>query len=155
MIAIFPGSFDPITLGHEDIINRASKLFDHLVIAVGINDTKKYFLNIDERIYLIKTVCSKLKNTEVVSYQDLTVNFALKIKADIIIRSIRNSIDFDYENQQAKMNNDLNPDIETIFLAPSSKYQHISSTLVKQVNDFKGNISPFVSKSVESYLLKK
>ena len=119
MIAIYPGSFDPLTLGHEDIIKRAALFFDRLIVAVGVNDSKQYMIDTEDRVKLIKLACKSIKNLDVISYHGLTVQLAKEKKADFIIRSIRNSVDFDYESQQANMNRDLDETIETIFFAPT------------------------------------
>ena len=155
MIAIYPGSFDPLTLGHEDIIKRAALFFDRLIVAVGVNDSKQYMIDTEDRVKLIKLACKSIKNLDVISYHGLTVQLAKEKKADFIIRSIRNSVDFDYESQQANMNRDLDETIETIFCAPTSLYRHVSSSLVRQVVAVDGDISPFVSDPIKSFLLKK
>ena len=155
MIAIYPGSFDPLTLGHEDIIKRAALFFDSLIVAVGVNDSKQYMIDTEDRVKLIKLACKSIKNLDVISYHGLTVQLAKEKKADFIIRSIRNSVDFDYESQQANMNRDLDETIETIFFAPTSLYRHVSSSLVRQVVAVDGDISPFVSDPIKSFLLKK
>jgi len=155
MIAIYPGSFDPLTLGHEDIIKRAALFFDRLIVAVVVNDSKQYMIDTEDRVKLIKLACKSIKNLDVISYHGLTVQLAKEKKADFIIRSIRNSVDFDYESQQANMNRDLDETIETIFFAPTSLYRHVSSSLVRQVVAVDGDISPFVSNPIKSFLLKK
>ena len=155
MIAIYPGSFDPLTLGHEDIIKWAALFFDRLIVAVGVNDSKQYMIDTEDRVKLIKLACKSIKNLDVISYHGLTVQLAKEKKADFIIRSIRNSVDFDYESQQANMNRDLDETIETIFFAPTSLYRHVSSSLVRQVVAVDGDISPFVSDPIKSFLLKK
>ena len=155
MIAIYPGSFDPLTLGHEDIIKRAALFFDRLIVAVGVNDSKQYMIDTEDRVKLIKLACKSIKNLDVISYHGLTVQLAKEKKADFIIRSIRNSVDFDYESQQANMNRDLDETIETIFFAPTSLYRHVSSSLVRQVVAVDGDISPFVSDPIKYFLLKK
>ena len=155
MIAIYPGSFDPLTLGHEDIIKRAALFFDRLIVAVGVNDSKQYMIDTEDRVKLIKLACKSIKNLDVISYHGLTVQLAKEKKADFIIRSIRNSVDFDYESQQANVNRDLDETIETIFFAPTSLYRHVSSSLVRQVVAVDGDISPFVSDPIKSFLLKK
>ena len=155
MIAIYPGSFDPLTLGHEDIIKRAALFFDRLIVAVGVNDSKQYMIDTEDRVKLIKLACKSIKNLDVISYHGLTVQLAKEKKADFIIRSIRNSVDFDYESQQANMNRDLDETIETIFFAPTSLYRQVSSSLVRQVVAVDGDISPFVSDPIKSFLSKK
>jgi len=155
MIAIYPGSFDPLTLGHEDIIKRAALFFDRLIVAVGVNDSKQYMIDTEDRVKLIKLACKSIKNLDVISYHGLTVQLAKEKKADFIIRSIRNSVDFDYESQQANMNRDLDETIETIFFAPTSLYRHVSSSLVRQVVAVDGDISAFVSDPIKSFLSKK
>ena len=156
-VAIYPGTFDPITKGHLDIIKRSIKFVDKLIIAVSENSKKKTLFTIIERIEMIKEVIQDegLSNIDVDSFNELLMNYANKKKANIIIRGLRAISDFEYEFQMTGMNYKLNPKIETVFLMASDNYQLISSKLIKEINNLKGNISQFVPKIVENELKKK
>lgn len=145
MIGLYPGSFDPITLGHEDIINRAVKVCDKLVVAVSQDNQKAAFLSSEQRLNLIKSIYKNYTNIEVISYQGLTTDFARKINADFIIKGLRNPSDFVVESQMAQLNKVLLDEVETIFLDSSDQLRSISSTLVKQIFHLDGDISQFVS----------
>ena len=154
MRALFPGSFDPITLGHEDVINRATKIFDKLIVAVAEDNNKNSLLTLEQRLELVSKIYQDNPKVETVSFSGLTVEFAEKIDANIILRSIRNTIDFESELQLAKMNQAIASSIETIFIAPSNDYQFISSTLVRQLHQLGGKMDAFVSPNVIRYLSK-
>ena len=156
-VAIYPGTFDPITKGHLDIIKRSSKFVDKLIIAVSENNKKKTLFKISERIKMIKEVIQDegLPNIDVDSFNELLMNYANKKKANIIIRGLRAISDFEYEFQMTGMNYKLNPKIETVFLMASDNYQLISSKLIKEINSLNGDISQFVPKVVEIKLKKK
>mgnify|MGYP001443954532 FL=1 len=145
MIGLYPGSFDPITLGHEDIINRAVKVCDKLVVAVSQDNQKAAFLSSEQRLNLIKSIYKNYTNIEVISYQGLTTDFARKINADFIIKGLRNPSDFVVESQMAQLNKVLLDEVETIFLDSSDQLRSISSSLVKQIFHLDGDISQFVS----------
>ena len=145
MIGLYPGSFDPITLGHEDIINRAVKICDKLVIAVAQDNQKASFLSLKQRFNLIESIYKNYTNIEVVSYQGLTTEFAKKIDADFIIKGLRNPSDFVVESQMAQLNKVLLEEVETIFLDSSDQLRSISSSFVKQIYHLDGDISHFVS----------
>ena len=145
MIGLYPGSFDPITLGHEDIINRAVKICDKLVIAVSQDNQKASFLSLKQRFNLIESIYKNYTNIEVVSYQGLTTEFAKKIDADFIIKGLRNPSDFVVESQMAQLNKVLLDEVETIFLDSSDQLRSISSSFVKQIYHLDGDISHFVS----------
>ena len=145
MIGLYPGSFDPITLGHEDIINRAVKICDNLVIAVSQDNQKASFLSLKQRFNLIESIYKNYTNIEVVSYQGLTTEFAKKIRADFIIKGLRNPSDFVVESQMAQLNKVLLEEVETIFLDSSDQLRSISSSFVKQIYHLDGDISHFVS----------
>ena len=145
MIGLYPGSFDPITLGHEDIINRAVKVCDKLVVAVSQDNQKAAFLSSEQRLNLIKSIYKSYTNIEVISYQGLTTDFARKINADFIIKGLRNPSDFVVESQMAQLNKVLLDEVETIFLDSSNQLRSISSSLVKQIFHLDGDISQFVS----------
>ena len=156
-VAIYPGSFDPITNGHLDIITRSAKIVDKLIIAVSKNNKKKTLFKINERVEMIKEVIKNenISNVEVDGFEGLLMAYANKKKASIVIRGLRAVSDFEYEFQMTGMNYKLNPKIETIFLMSSDKYQLISSKLIKEINALKGNVSQFVPKIVENKLIKK
>ena len=157
VVAIYPGTFDPITKGHLDIIKRSSKFVDKLIIAVSENNKKKTLFNISERTEMIKKVIQDegLLNIDVDNFNGLLMSYANKKKANIVIRGLRAISDFEYEFQMTGMNYKLNPKIETVFLMSSDKYQLISSKLIKEINSLKGDISQFVPKTVENQLKKK
>lgn len=154
MRALFPGSFDPITLGHEDIINRATKIFDKVIVAVAEDNNKNSLLTLEQRLELVSEIYQDNPKVETVSFSGLTVEFAQTKDANIILRSIRNTIDFESELQLAKMNQAIASSIETIFIAPSNDYQFISSTLVRQIHQLGGKMDAFVSPNVIRYLSK-
>ena len=147
-IAIYPGSFDPITNGHVDLIKRASKIFDEVIIAITQNANKSSFLSIEQRVGAVESSIKSLSNTRVLSFNSLLVDFARDHDAQIIIRGLRAVSDFEYEFQLAGMNRKLNNNIETIFLMSDVANQIISSKFVKEIAKLKGNIAQFVTKSV-------
>ena len=155
-VAIYPGTFDPITNGHLDIITRSIKFVDKLIIAVSNNNKKKTMFSINERVQMIKKVIqdTNISNVEVDFFDGLLMNYANKKKANIIIRGLRAISDFEYEFQMTGMNYKLDPKIETVFLMSSDKYQLISSKLIKEINSLKGDVSKFVPKAVEEQLKK-
>ena len=152
-IAIYPGSFDPITNGHVDLIHRACKLFDKVIIAITQNANKDSFLSIDQRVKAVETAIKPLTNTHVLSFDSLLVDFAREHNAQIIIRGLRAVSDFDYEFQLSGMNKRLNPAIETLFMTPSEEFANISSSLVREILFLGGDITQFVPESVKTILL--
>ena len=153
--AVYPGTFDPITLGHSDLVERASFLFDKVIIAVADNGVKGPAFQVDDRVLLVESVIGGLSNVEVLRFNSLLVDFCREHDASVIIRGIRAVSDFDYEFQLAGMNRRLAPEVETVFLTPSDQYTHISSTLVKEVASYGGDVSEFVHPAVESALKNK
>ena len=153
-IAIYPGSFDPITNGHVDLIHRACKLFDKVIIAITQNTNKDSFLSIDQRVKAVESAIEPLTNTRVLSFDSLLVDFAREHNAQIIIRGLRAVSDFDYEFQLSGMNKRLNPAIETLFMTPSEEFANISSSLVREILFLGGDISQFVPESVKTILLR-
>ena len=153
-IAIYPGSFDPITNGHVDLIHRACKLFDKVIIAITQNTNKDSFLSINQRVNAVESAIEPLTNTRVLSFDSLLVDFAREHNAQIIIRGLRAVSDFDYEFQLSGMNKRLNPAIETLFMTPSEEFANISSSLVREILFLGGDISQFVPESVKTILLR-
>ncbi len=153
--AIYPGSFDPITNGHVDLIHRASKLFDEVIVAITQNVNKVGFLNIEERALAANNALNSLNNIRVLSFDSLLVDFAKKHNAQIIIRGLRAVSDFEYEFQLSGMNKRLNPNIETLFMTPSEKFANISSSLVREIFLLGGDIDTFVPESVKLILLER
>ena len=153
-IAIYPGSFDPITNGHVDLTHRASKLFDKVVIGIAQNSKKPAFLSIEQRIELAKIALQGIDNASILSFDTLLVDFAQSQNAQVILRGLRAVSDFEYEFQLSGMNKHLNPKIETLFMTPAEKYANISSSLVKEILLLGGDISAFVPSEVEKYLKK-
>lgn len=148
-IAVFPGSFSPFTLGHQYVINRALPLFDKIIIAVGSNSSKEYYFSEEQRIQWMEDIFKNEAKVEIRKYDGLTVDFCKSINANFILRGLRNSKDFNYEKEIAQVNQTLNEAIETIFIITSSKYSHISSSLVREVAKNGGDISKFVPKGIK------
>ncbi|MBW6409777.1 pantetheine-phosphate adenylyltransferase [Clostridium weizhouense] len=147
-VAVYPGSFDPITNGHLDIIERGAKVFDKLIIGVLVNVDKKGLFEIEERVELIKRVTKHLKNVEVVSFNGLLIDFLRDKEAQVILKGLRAVSDFEYEFKMALMNNKLDPNIETVFMMTSTQYSYLSSSSVKQVAKFGGCIEGLVPKEI-------
>ena len=153
--AIYPGTFDPITNGHIDIITRAAAMFDHLIIAIAASPSKKPMFTLEERVALAQEATGHLKNIEVVGFSDLMANFARKQHANILVRGLRAVADFEYEMQLAHMNRHLMPELESVFLMPSKEWSFISSTLVKEVARHHGDVTHFLPEKVCQALLSK
>ncbi|HEY0789824.1 MAG TPA: pantetheine-phosphate adenylyltransferase [Chthoniobacterales bacterium] len=155
--AIYPGSFDPVTNGHLDVIERASRLFDSLIVAVAANDQKQIsgLFSFSERIGLIEEGCRNLPNVEVVLLEGLLVGFARKRGATAIVRGLRAVSDFEFEFQMALMNRKMEPGIETVFLMPREDYTYLSSRIVKEIARLGGAVNPFVPPSVVAALKSK
>ena len=151
-IAIYPGSFDPITNGHLDIINRSSKLFDELIVAVSSDNSKETLFSINQRKNMIEQSVSNINNIKIRSFKGLLVDFAYSENIKTVVRGLRALSDFEYEFRMAMMNRNLNSEIETIFLMADSKYAHVSSSLVKEVYFLKGDVKQFVPKIVLDFL---
>ena len=147
-IAVYPGSFDPVSLGHIDIIERAAKIFEKVIVAVLINTDKKGFFPIAERIEMVKLTTEHIPNVEVRGFSGLTVNFLKEVDARVIIRGLRVVSDFDFELQMANANRALEPDIETLMMMTSPQYSYLSSSLVRQVMHFGGNLTGFVPEAI-------
>jgi pantetheine-phosphate adenylyltransferase len=147
--AIYPGTFDPITRGHEDIVRRAASIFEHVVLAIAANPNKTPTFSIEQRVALAKGVLADLTNIEVVGYSGLTVQFARERDISVVVRGLRAVSDFEFEFQLANMGRHLQPDIETVFMVPKEKFTFISSTLVREIATLGGDISSFVHPLVQ------
>jgi len=147
-IAVFPGSFDPITVGHVDLVKRALPLFDKVVVAVGINAQKKYLFDLDRRMEWLHVVFESEDRVEVGSFEGLTADYAEKIGAKYLLRGLRNASDFDYEKTISQLNNIIGHGLETIFLIAQPGYSHISSTIVREIIKGGGDASPFLPPEV-------
>ena len=154
-IAVYPGTFDPFTNGHLDILIRSSKLFDKVIVAVAVDSDKQTLFSIEERVEFIKDSIKKYENIEVESFKGLLMHFVEKRHAQVIIRGLRAVSDFEYEVQMALMNRNLNNNVETLFLTTASEYAFLSSTVIKNVIKLNGRISGLVSKKVENALIEK
>ena len=153
--AVYPGTFDPITNGHSDLVRRASKLFDQVTVAVAKNAGKQPICDVEERLSLAKHVLDGLHNVNVVTFDTLLVEFAKQQGATVVLRGLRAVSDFEYEFQLAGMNRQMAPEIETMFLTPAEKYTYISSSLVREIAKLGGDVSEFVHPAVKSALEKK
>ncbi|MCF6281294.1 MAG: pantetheine-phosphate adenylyltransferase [Candidatus Polarisedimenticolaceae bacterium] len=154
-IAIYPGTFDPITSGHSDLVHRASTLFDQVIVAIAANPKKSPLFSLDERVDMAQQVLSTNTNITIQPFDSLLVDFAHKQGANIILRGLRAVSDFEYEFQLAGMNRRLAPDIETLFLTPGEKFTYISSGLVREIASLGGNVTEFVDPLVETALKRK
>jgi pantetheine-phosphate adenylyltransferase len=153
--AIYPGSFDPLTNGHLDVIQRAAKLFDRVVVAVAKNDSKQPFFTLPERLALVKTAVNHLPHVEAGSFNGLLIEYVVRQKAQAIVRGLRAVSDFEFEFQLALMNRKLNENIETIFMMPKDTYTFLSSRIVKEIARLGGDVSQFVPPHVETALRRK
>ena len=154
-IAVYPGSFDPATYGHIDIIQRAGRLFDEIIVGVLNNSAKSPLFSVEERVNILKRVTEDVPNVKIQAFSGLAVNFARDCGAQVIVRGLRAVTDFEYELQMAQTNRVLAPDIDTMFLTTSLEYAYLSSTIVKEVNTFQGDISKFVPPFVAEVLQEK
>jgi pantetheine-phosphate adenylyltransferase len=154
-IAVCPGSFDPATNGHLDIIERAGMLFDKVIVAVLNNPNKKPLFSVEERVEMLRRTCGSMKNVEIDSFSGLLTEYAKSKNANAIVKGLRAVSDFEYELQMALMNKKLNPGIETVFVMTSSKYSYLSSSLVKEVASFGGCIKGLVPEVIESEVHKR
>lgn len=155
VIAVYPGTFDPITLGHQDLIRRAAGLFGTVIVAVAAAHHKKTMFSLDERLALVREVMRAYPNVQVEGFTGLVRDFAVARGARAMLRGVRSVTDFDYEAQLAGMNRALAPDVETVFLTPDARYQHISSTLVREIATLKGDVAQFVAPEVHARLMAK
>ena len=153
--AIYPGSFDPLTNGHLDVVERASKLFDRVIVAIALNESKNPLFSLDERLALMKAGIARMRNVKADVFEGLLVEYAAKQKAQAIVRGLRAVSDFEFEFQMALMNRKLDQKIETIFMMPKETYTFISSRIVKEIARLGGDVSPFVPSHVGVALKKK
>lgn len=147
-IAVFPGSFDPITLGHIDLVNRAKPLFDEIVVAVGMNSVKKYHFTLEQRLGWLEKVFENDQQVRIGHFEGLTVNYCQKIGANFLLRGLRNASDFDYEKTISQLNTIIGDNLETVFLISRPEYSHFSSTIVREIIKGKGDVSTFVPDQV-------
>ncbi|MFC5532382.1 pantetheine-phosphate adenylyltransferase [Cohnella yongneupensis] len=154
-IAVYPGSFDPVTFGHLDIIRRAAKQFDRLIVAVLNNTSKSPLFSVDERKELLADVTRDLPNVEIDSFRDLLVRYMRSRRAQVIVRGIRSVTDFEYELQMASTNRQLDEGIETVFMMTNPKYSYLSSSIVKEIARFSGPVQDLVPPAIEAALHKK
>ena len=145
---VYPGTFDPITRGHEDLVRRASTLFDEMIVAVADSHGKRPFFDVDERVAMAKETLAAFPNVRVEGFSGLLMEFLRKHDAKIILRGLRAVSDFEYEFQMAGMNRNLYPDVETLFLTPAEQYMFISATMVREIASLGGDVSPFVNRAV-------
>jgi pantetheine-phosphate adenylyltransferase len=153
--AVYPGTFDPITLGHTDLVRRAAGLFDRLVLAVAAGHHKRTMFTLAERIEMAQEVAAAYPNVEVTAFGGLLRNFVVDIGGKVVVRGLRAVTDFDYEFQLAGMNRQLMPDVETVFMTPGDQFQFVSSTLVREIATLGGDVSKFVAPSVLKRLTER
>ena len=154
MNAMYPGTFDPLTLGHEEIIDRAANLFDHLLVSVANDSLKSTMFELDDRLKLVEIISSRYPNVTVSSYDGLTIDFAKSNNINVILRGVRNSSDFNYESQISQMNNAMDKSLQSLFFIASDPYKSITSSLVRQVISLNGDYSNFISNDVGRYIKK-
>jgi pantetheine-phosphate adenylyltransferase len=155
LTAVYPGTFDPVTNGHTDLVARASKLFDRVIVAVARDTAKATFCGLDQRVELARLVLADFANVEVVAFSGLLVRFCQAQQAEVVIRGLRAVSDFEYEFQLAGMNRRLAPDVETLFLTPAEQYAFISSSLVREIARLGGDVAEFVHPAVQEALAEK
>ena len=155
VMAVYPGTFDPLTLGHENVVRRAAQMFDHVIVAVAMAHHKKTLFTLDERMEMARAALSDCPQVRVEAFDGLVTTFAAARDANVMVRGLRSGTDFDYEFQLAGMNHALVPELETVFLTPPSQYQFISSTLVREIATLGGDVAQFVSPVVHERLLHK
>lgn len=153
--AVYPGTFDPITNGHKDLVERASRLFDKVVVAIASSDRKGPLFSVEERVELAGSVLSHLDNIEIIGFSELLVNFVKRVDGDVVIRGLRAVSDFEYEFQLANMNRAIQPEFETAFLTPAEHLSYISSSLVKEIASLGGDVGKFVMPDVEKAMIEK
>jgi pantetheine-phosphate adenylyltransferase len=155
IIAVYPGTFDPFTRGHEDLVRRAARLFGRVIIGVAESRKKQPLFSLADRVAMAKEILGDMKNVEVLGFDGLLMNFVYEHNASIVLRGLRAVSDFDYEFQMAGMNRNLYPDVETVFLTPAEQYMFISSTMVREIALLGGDVSKFVQAPVMAQLTRK
>ena len=155
VIAVFPGTFDPITLGHQDLIRRSARMFGTVIVAVAAAHHKRTMFSLDERLDMVREVFAPMPNVQVESFTGLVRDFAVAHGARAMVRGVRSVTDFDYEAQLAGMNKSLAPDVDTVFLTPDAQFQFISSTLVREIATLQGDVRRFVAPAVHMRLMDK
>jgi pantetheine-phosphate adenylyltransferase len=153
--AVYPGTFDPITLGHQDLVRRAAALFDKVVVGIAASEAKRPFFQLEERIRLAREVLKPYRNVTIEGFRGLLMDFVRAQKAQVILRGLRAVSDFEYEFQMAGMNRNLYPDVETVFLTPAEQYQFISATIVREIASLGGDVSKFVQPLVVRALAER
>ncbi|MEW6165568.1 MAG: pantetheine-phosphate adenylyltransferase [Pseudomonadota bacterium] len=154
-IAVYPGTFDPFTRGHEDLVRRAARIFAHVVVGIAESHSKRPLFPLDERVEMARTLCADLPNVKVLGFSGLLMDFLRERNARVILRGLRAVSDFEYEFQMAGMNRSLHPDIETLFLTPGEQYMFISATMVREIAFLGGDVSLFVHPLVAERLAEK
>lgn len=149
-ICVFPGSFDPITIGHVDLVKRVLPLFDKVIVAIGINNKKQYLFPLEKRLHWLTEVFRDYQKVEVDSFEGLTANYCNKVEAGYLLRGLRNASDFDYEKTISQLNHIIGKDLETVFLISKPEYSHISSTIVREIILGGGDASPFLPPEIET-----
>src|SRR5437867_4701742 len=152
---VYPGTFDPFTNGHEDVVRRAAKLFDEVIVAIAESESKRPLFSADERIAMARDVLAPYGNVRVAAFSSLLMDFVHSVGAKVIVRGLRAASDFEYEFQMAGMNRNLHPEVETLFLTPAEQYMFISSTIVREIARFGGDITQFVHPAVAARLTAK
>ncbi len=148
-VAVFPGSFDPITMGHVELVKRALPLFDKIIVAIGVNSSKKYLFSLEQRLQWLEDVFAKEEKVEVAHFENLTAHYCQKVGARYLLRGLRNASDFDYEKTISQLNAIVGDGIETIFLISEPKYSHFSSTIVREIIKGGGDASPFLPDEIK------
>ena len=154
-IAVYPGTFDPVTCGHEDLVRRATRIFDEIVVAVAVAGHKRPFFELEERVAMAQLVFADMPNVRVVGFSGLLMDFVAEQQAHIVLRGLRAVSDFEYEFQLAGMNRNLNPQIETVFMTPAEQFMFISASMVREIAVLGGDVSPFVHTAVLARLHQK
>jgi len=154
-IAVYPGTFDPLTRGHEDLVRRAARLFDRVIVGIAVSRAKQPFFTLEERVDMARRVLSGFANVEVYGFDCLLMDFVRAHNANIVVRGLRAVSDFEYEFQMAGMNRNLYPDVETVFLTPAEQYMFISATMVREIALFGGDVSKFVQPLIITRLIDK
>ncbi len=154
-MAIYAGTFDPLTRGHEDLVRRAVNLFDHVIVAIAASHSKRPFFTLEERVEMAKEVLVHYPNAEIRSFEGLLMDFLHECGAKVILRGLRAASDFEFEFQMAGMNRNLYPEVETVFLTPGEQYMFVSATMVREIASFGGNVSKFVHPAISERLKRK